>query len=103
MTLPASNHWEPVKQGQGREGVNTWVRSVEGMAVKAFRGQTEVHQSTLAILALLAAHPWFEQLGVPLPKCSSQLTSTHPTTPMPVSKGCGWLFGPRDMFLFSEP
>jgi hypothetical protein len=53
----AANNWEPVRKGQGREDVSTWVRSVDGMAVKAFRGVTEVHQSTLAVLALLSDIP----------------------------------------------
>lgn len=50
----APGAWEPVKQGTARDDVNTWVRSVDGMAVKAFRGVTEVNQSTLTVLALLA-------------------------------------------------
>lgn len=50
----ATGTWEPVKQGTAREDVNTWVRSVDGMAVKAFRGTTEVNQSALTVLALLA-------------------------------------------------
>ena len=52
--LTASHDWEPVRQGQGREDVSTWVRSVDGMTVKAFRGVTEVHYSALTVLALLA-------------------------------------------------
>ncbi len=50
----ATGPWEPVKQGTAREDVSTWVRSVDGMAVKAFRGSTEVNQSALTVLALLA-------------------------------------------------
>jgi len=59
LTLPAhaGNEWEPVRQGQGREDISTWVRGVDGMAVKAFKGVTEVHQSTLTVLALLADIP----------------------------------------------
>lgn len=59
LMLPAhaGNDWEPVRQGQGREDISTWVRSVDGMAVKAFKGVTEVHQSTLTVLALLADIP----------------------------------------------
>lgn len=53
----AASTWEPVRKGQGREDVSTWVRSVDGMAVKAFRGVTEVHHSTLAVLALLSDIP----------------------------------------------
>lgn len=50
----ASPAWDPVKQGTGREDVNTWARHVDGMAVKAFRGTTEVNQSALTVLAVLA-------------------------------------------------
>ncbi|KGM39767.1 hypothetical protein JY96_06275 [Aquabacterium sp. NJ1] len=59
LMLPAhaGNEWEPVRQGQGREDIGTWVRSVDGMAVKAFKGVTEVHQTTLTVLALLADIP----------------------------------------------
>lgn len=59
LALPAhaGNEWEPVRQGQGREDISTWVRSVDGMAVKAFKGVTEVHQTTLTVLALLADIP----------------------------------------------
>jgi hypothetical protein len=57
LTAHAENAWEPAQQGQGREGISTWVRTVDGMAVKAFRGVTEVHYSTLAVLALLADIP----------------------------------------------
>ncbi|MEY4428461.1 MAG: hypothetical protein RLZZ182_1150 [Pseudomonadota bacterium] len=52
--LAATGPWEPVKQGTAREDVSTWVRSVDGMTVKAFRGSTEVNQSALTVLALLA-------------------------------------------------
>ena len=57
LTAHAGNAWEPAQQAQGREGISTWVRSVDGMAVNAFRGVTEVHASTLAVLALLADIP----------------------------------------------
>lgn len=50
----AANDWETVRQGQGRDDVSTWVRSVDGMTVKAFKGVTEVHYSALTVLALLA-------------------------------------------------
>lgn len=53
----AVSDWEPVHRDEAREGVNTWVRSVDGMAVKAFRGVTEVHQTTLTVLAVLADIP----------------------------------------------
>jgi hypothetical protein len=57
LTAHAENAWEPAQQGQGREGISTWVRTVDGMAVKAFRGVTEVHHNTLAVLALLSDIP----------------------------------------------
>ncbi len=49
--------WELVRQGQGREDITTWVRSVDGMAVKAFRGVTEVHTNAMTVLAVLADIP----------------------------------------------
>lgn len=55
-SLPAlsAGDWETVRQSQSREDVGTWVRSVDGMTVKAFKGVTEVHQSALTVLAVLA-------------------------------------------------
>jgi START domain len=50
----AAGNWEPVRKGQGKEDVSTWVRTVDGMAVKAFRGVVEVPHTTPAILALLS-------------------------------------------------
>ncbi len=50
----AAAGWEPIQQGAGREDVSTWVRPVEGLPVKAFRGQTEVPRSVFVVLALLA-------------------------------------------------
>lgn len=55
LAAQAADNWEPIRQGgSGREDIATWVRPVEGMAVKAFRGQTEVHASAYVVLALLA-------------------------------------------------
>lgn len=56
VSLPAlsASDWETVRQSQSREDVGTWVRSVDGMAVKAFKGVTEVHQSVLTVMAVLA-------------------------------------------------
>lgn len=50
----AANAWEPMRTGQGREDVSTWVRTVEGMSVKAFKGQAEVHHTVPVVLAVLA-------------------------------------------------
>jgi hypothetical protein len=73
----SATNWEVVRQGQGREDISTWVRSVDGMAVKAFRGVTEVHYNTLAVLALLADIPglanWIYQC-----KSSSQPSGYSP-------------------------
>jgi len=49
--------WEPVRKGEGREGVSTWVRPVPGLSLKAFRGVTEVPYTALAVLALIADIP----------------------------------------------
>ncbi len=55
LAAQAADNWEPIRQGgSGREDIATWVRPVEGMAVKAFRGQTEVHATAYAVLAVLA-------------------------------------------------
>ncbi|MDE2402649.1 MAG: hypothetical protein KGL90_13385 [Burkholderiales bacterium] len=53
----AASAWEPVRQGRARDDISTWVRSVEGTAVKAFRGVTEVQYPQLTVLALLADVP----------------------------------------------
>ncbi|MES2089091.1 MAG: hypothetical protein V4532_03780 [Pseudomonadota bacterium] len=49
----AAAPWEVVKQGEGREGISTWARPAEGMAVKEFKGVTEVHYSILSVMALV--------------------------------------------------
>jgi len=46
--------WSPMRQAQSRDDISTWARPIEGMAVKAFKGQTEVPVSAWAVLALLA-------------------------------------------------
>lgn len=50
----AAGNWETMRQGSGRDDVNTWVRSVEGKSVKEFRGVVEVRATAWAALALLA-------------------------------------------------
>jgi len=51
----ATGSWEAMQAGStDRESVQTWTRQVEGMAVKQFRGVTEVHYTVLGVLALLA-------------------------------------------------
>lgn len=47
-------NWQPIQQGSGREDINTWVRPVEGLPVKAFRGETEVPYTVPVVLAVLA-------------------------------------------------
>lgn len=54
MAAGAAPAWEPVKQSEGREGINTWARKAEGMAVKEFKGVTEVHNSMLQVLAVVS-------------------------------------------------
>ncbi len=56
-TTARAEDWDSLRQAQGREDVSTWVRPVEGMAVKAFRGVTEVHANAWSVLALLADTP----------------------------------------------
>ncbi len=53
----AADTWETMRQAQGRDDVSTWVRPVEGMAVKAFRGVTELKANAWTVLALLADTP----------------------------------------------
>ncbi|MEY4764414.1 MAG: hypothetical protein RI907_1087 [Pseudomonadota bacterium] len=53
----AGDNWEALRRGRDREDVSTWVRPVDGMAVKAFRGVTDVHVNAWAVLALLADTP----------------------------------------------
>jgi hypothetical protein len=53
-TAMAADNWELMRQGSGREDVSTWVRPVDGMAVKAFRGVTELRANGWAVLALLS-------------------------------------------------
>jgi hypothetical protein len=50
----SATDWVPIAQGQGREGISTWARHVDGLAVKAFRGSTEVPHTVPEILAVLA-------------------------------------------------
>jgi START domain len=57
MHAALAANWEPIEQGKGREDINTWTRHVDGMAVKAFKGEAEVHQTIPVILAVLADIP----------------------------------------------
>ncbi|WP_374255733.1 START domain-containing protein [Aquabacterium sp.] len=54
LTAHAADDWEAMRQGRTRDDVSTWARSVEGMAVKEFRGVVEVRATAWAALALLA-------------------------------------------------
>lgn len=60
--------WEPVRLGDSRDSIRTWVRPVDGLQVKAFRGMTELPHTTLAVLALIAdvpqMHKWAYQCRV---------------------------------------
>lgn len=53
----AADDWNAMRQASGREDVSTWTRPVEGMAVKEFRGLTEVHANAWTVLAVLADTP----------------------------------------------
>jgi hypothetical protein len=46
--------WEAMRQANGRDEVNTWVRPVNGLDVKAFRGVTELKANAWTVLALLS-------------------------------------------------
>lgn len=46
--------WELVQEAEGRDGVTTWTRKVDGFTLKAFKGQTEVPYSMLTVLAVIA-------------------------------------------------
>lgn len=46
--------WELVQEADGRDGVTTWTRKVDGFTLKAFKGQTEVPYSMLTVLAVIA-------------------------------------------------
>ncbi|WP_374593772.1 START domain-containing protein [Aquabacterium sp.] len=51
----AADNWEVIRQGgAGREDIASWVRPVQGMSVKAFRGVTEIHANAYVLLAVLA-------------------------------------------------
>jgi START domain len=63
LLATAGTDWESTGEtGEGRETVRTWARSVDGMAVKAFKGVTEVHHTTPEVLSLLSdtanLHNW---------------------------------------------
>lgn len=96
----ASGTWESVKQGQARDDISTWVRSVDGMSVKAFRGVTEVNQSTLAALALLADIP---SLSKWVFKCSSSTIPDGYSPDHTYARFRGiWPASPRDVLFRTE-
>jgi hypothetical protein len=54
---PAEAPWTPMATDPAREGLRTWVRRTDDSPVKAFRGETELHQPVPNVLALLADIP----------------------------------------------
>ncbi|MFT3855960.1 MAG: START domain-containing protein [Aquabacterium sp.] len=95
LACAASNAWEPVRQGNSREDISTWVRSEDGMAVKAFRGVTEVNQSTLNALALLADIP---NLSNWIFKCASATVPSGYSADHTYARFNGvWPASPRDV------
>lgn len=61
FTLPAvaEEEWETMRTASERGEVSTWVRTVPGNAIKAFRGVVEVPHSMLTALAVLSDVPNF--------------------------------------------
>lgn len=49
-----ASDWQVARKAEGREGINTWVRPVPGLAVKAFKGETEVPYPVWSVVALIA-------------------------------------------------
>lgn len=64
-TVLAQEQWQAVSVGNDVGEVSTWVRSVEGAQVKAFRGEVELAHSALVVLAVLddidQCHRWVFQ------------------------------------------
>lgn len=86
--------WEPVKQGTARDDISTWVRKVDGMAVKAFRGVTEVNQPVLTVLALLSDT---QNLPSWIFKCSSAVNPPNYSNDHTYARFRGiWPASPRD-------
>lgn len=57
---PQAEAWTPMATDTAREGVRTWVRRTDDSPVKAFRGETEVHEPVPNVLALMADIPHLE-------------------------------------------
>lgn len=50
----ASEHWELTRDGEFRNEVSTWSRSIPDHQIKAFRGRVDVPHSLLEVLSVLA-------------------------------------------------
>jgi len=92
-----ASEWQPMAQAEARDGVRTWSRSVPGLAVKQFRGETEVPHSVLSVLALLADVPgmahWVFQCNTAM-----QPPGLPPDRMYLTFKGI-WPASPRDVLL----
>ncbi len=95
MSVACAQAWQPLEQGEGREGIRTWSRSVPGQAVNQFRGETEVPYSVLSVLALLSDVPnmkhWVFQCstssspeGLPADRMYLQFKGIWPASPRDV-------------------
>lgn len=92
--------WEPVHKSDEREGIQTWVRPVEGQALKAFRGVTEMPHTALAVLALIAdiphLHKWVYQC-----RSARQLKDRPPEQTYARFRGI-WPASDRDVLLVTQ-
>jgi len=92
-----ASEWQPMERAEARDGIRTWSRAVPGLAVKQFRGETEVPHSVLAVLALLADVPgmkhWVFQCDGAM-----QPTGLPPDRMYLTFKGL-WPASPRDVLL----
>jgi len=96
----AAEAWSSLREASSRDDVSTWVRPVPGMAVKAFKGQTEVHATAWNVLALLADTPhlaaWLFQ-----GKSSEHVEGTPPEQAYLRFKGV-WPADDRDVHIRTE-
>ncbi|MFY9810302.1 START domain-containing protein [Aquabacterium sp.] len=100
LTQAATPTWEPVRQSDERGGIQTWVRTVEGQSIKAFRGVTEVPHTALAVLALMADIP---QLHTWVYQCRSarQVKNLPPEQTYARFRGI-WPASDRDVLLVTQ-
>ncbi|HEX5374166.1 MAG TPA: START domain-containing protein [Aquabacterium sp.] len=100
LAQAAPSTWEPVRKSDEREGIQTWVRPVEGQSIKAFRGVTEMPHSALAVLALIAdiphLHKWVYQC-----RSARQLKDRPPEQTYTRFRGI-WPASDRDVLLTTQ-